>query len=283
MEKIVIVGVNGFTGNKLLDALISSHRIIGVGRENRLPSRENYRFVKFDEVKKEDIIGSYIIFCHNYTKNTYDETIFNESTATVSNILNVAFSSGGGPKGVIYFSSLAIYRGYIGGQISDSSPPIFDQSDWYARVKIKEEEIIKNFSKTCKLTFLILRSSAIIGDGFHSNLIFNIFNTLKNNSNLLIDNRHIEFNVLVGISSIIKIVNNFISGENNLNNKTFILSSSDSNSLEIIVYKIKKILNSKSEIIWGTSILRGPHYVVQENNDFREKYLRTINEILKEI
>jgi nucleoside-diphosphate-sugar epimerase len=287
MEKIVIVGIGGFTGEHLNQSLVNSYSIVGIGKKKEYKLKSGGIYRSIDDVTIEDVQdATYVIFCHSYKNTTYTEAISGKSISTVKKILDffdLKNKGSGKLNGIIYFSSLAIYRGYQGGSVDINSPPNFDQTDWYARTKIAEEIVITEFSMNQGVKHLILRASAIVGTNFHGNLISKIYLALKGNHNLIIYNKDIDFNVLVGIGSVVKIVKNFFLNDTLLMNKTFILSSSNSATLELIVDKLRKLLHSKSKIIWGESILRGPHLVVQNEDIFKVNYLQSIEEIIRDI
>lgn len=283
MNKILIVGIGGFTGTHLYKSLFKSFSIIGVGRKSFFRHKDVvYR--KIEDLSLVDTIKtSYIIFCHNYNDIDYSEETYKNSIATVNKVLDffkIDDKELNKLKGIVYFSSLAIYRGYEGGSININSEPRFDNADWYARTKLAEESVIKNFSLEQRVVYLILRTSAIVGPNFHSNLISKVYFALKKNADLHISNKDIEFNVLVGIRTIINIVKGFIAQDPILLNKTLILSSVDILTLEEIVDKIKRYLNSTSKVIWSVSKLRGPHLVFQSELAIQNSYLEHIDEII---
>jgi nucleoside-diphosphate-sugar epimerase len=286
MSKILIVGIGGFTGTHLYKSLFKSFSIIGVGRKSFFGDK-NVIYKKIDDLSLVDTINtSYVIFCHNCIDADYSKETYINSIATVNKVLK--FFKKDNKKlnkleGIVYFSSLAIYRGYEGGSININSEPRFENADWYARTKLAEESIIKNFSLEQGVAHLILRPSAIVGPNFHSNLISKVYFELKKNADLHISNKNIKFNVLVGIRTIINLVKGFIDQDPTLLNKTLILSSFDILTLEEIVDKIKRYLNSQSKVIWSVSKLRGPHLVLQSELVFKNSYLEHIDEIINGI
>jgi nucleoside-diphosphate-sugar epimerase len=284
LNNILIIGVNGFTGSHLAKSLGVDYSIDGIGTREYPIDGISFKYINISNLKKEDIENvTYIIFCHARSEVLYTQNIFHESISTANKILNLAMIDSKKLRGVVYFSSVAIYRGYKGGSVDEFSPPMFDSDDLYAQVKILEEKNIIEFSIAKNINYLILRPSAIVGHGFHGNLISKIYTALMSNQDLYLNNQSIQFNALVGVSSVINIVKNFILGDSILKNKIFILSTKDSLSLNLLVDKMKILSKSKSKIVWGTSILRGPHLFTYKNIEFKNKYLSTIDDSLYDL
>jgi len=282
LKRILIIGANGFVGSHLCCTLENSHSILRVVRSSNHTLNPGISLIKISEITTEDVKNiSYIIFCHSQRGVNYTQKNYEESISALRKILNLVSLKEKTLKGVIYISSFAIYRALSGGVVGNHTKPNFDNDDWYAKCKIEEEMEVLKFAKANGINYLVMRSPTIIGNGFHGNLISKVYNSLKHNLDIDLFNKDIKYNALVEVNSIINIITSFIAQDKILLNNTVLLSSTTIDTLENIVNSMKSILSSRSSINWGTSIMRGPSVVIQEDLIFSRRYLMPTNKILE--
>jgi len=276
--KIIVVGSNGFVGQHLISKLMLTFDVLCIGRSKNLGSSNYKTFAELGPSELNDT--SFIIFCYSQKKIIYEEIDYIYSKNVLETILSKIDPFLNKLKGVIYLSSFAVYRGYQGGVICEDTPIKYSRNDFYAHTKFMEEKIILDFAKKNSIDHLILRTPGIVGPGVHGNLYYKIVMALKNNKELILENKDIPFNVILDVETITEIVYDFIAGIFNNRNQLIILGPADVINFELIVERLKSKLRSSSSILWGLSELRGPSVVKITNPSMHGKYLKRIDEII---
>jgi len=186
-DRILVTGSNGFIGVKVVEILLeygfSNLRcfVRPSSRLNRLnevlarfPAGKNAELVAGDLVSDDDCKKaaegvSIIYHLAAGIEKSFAGAFMNSALAT-RNLMD-AFLEFGHPKRFVNVSSFAVYSNLSlkRGALLDETCALEDapqeRFDAYCFGKLKQEELVKEYGKRCKLPYVIIRPGAVFGPG----------------------------------------------------------------------------------------------------------------------
>tara|TARA_Y100000310_G_scaffold345466_1_gene465309 strand:- start:19605 stop:20483 length:879 start_codon:yes stop_codon:yes gene_type:complete len=177
--KILVIGVGGFTGSYLFNAIKEEHEVIGTSTHNK--DFMNLDLSQFDKAYKilEELNPDIICLPAGITNPDFIENHPIETgKVNVLGTKNISDFCKENKCKLIFFSSDAVFDGKNGPYSENDNPnPISE----YGRQKLEAENFIKKLDN-----FVIIRTSSIYGwDKRNLNFVSRIINELKNNNEFL--------------------------------------------------------------------------------------------------
>jgi nucleoside-diphosphate-sugar epimerase len=189
-ERILITGASGFIGGKVVEVLLEngfknlrcfvrpSSRLESLAKIlERFPSGANVQVVSGDLISREDCAraaeGVSIIYHLAVGVDKSFAGAFANSALTTRNLMD-AFLECGTPKRFVNVSSFAVYSNLRlkRGAVLDENSPLEDRPqerfDAYGFGKLKQEELVREYGRSHKLPFVILRPGTVFGPGKRS-------------------------------------------------------------------------------------------------------------------
>ena len=238
-KRILVTGASGFAGkclsNYLIKKKIKVTRIV-------FKNKSNIKDKKIDLTKVIKLKSNFDWIIHAAAHHKISDfkksakIKYKKNILMVKNLIN--FSKKKNINNFIYFSTIdANYSTY----------PI--KKNIYIKSKVFcEKMLLLALKKRIFKKVIILRLPAIVGKKSNDNFIKKTLKNLKKNKPIKVWNKNSNFNNLIHIDDLNKLIFNFISKKNK-KNKIFIdCLSSKSIQLSKIIFFLKKKLKSKSKI-----------------------------------
>ena len=248
---VALTGSNGFIGSQLKSYLenIKEINLILLHRKknNKIFADHNLSYQDFFDCKLNKKIDIFIHLASPNFDNEKDKILEKGIVDLTKRILNTL------PRyncsNFIYFSTCKVYgESSLNKKIYDENVEPSPESD-YSKAKLKAEDIIKDFSNSHKINFLIYRLPFVYGVGMKSNLSY-ILKAIDKSLPLIVPNDNLLLSKsFLYVKSINKVIRNNILNLSSINNEIINLSDKDPITLgEFIKYYRDKI-KSKS-FIW---------------------------------
>ena len=252
MNKVAIVGSNGFIGKFLVKNLQQNNQIISISRQfDELQNSQNIIPLTFDISSKWDFEEeiNIVIFCatqHFLSRKTPNP--YNFINSNITGLLNaLEFSKNNQANLFIYLSTMSIY-GKIQINTIDENTEI-NNPDIYGTSKYMGEKLVQMYSD--HFDTLILRLPGVIGSIWDKGMpwINTAILKLKNNQDLTYYNGSSLFNNIVDLENILKFIMFYINFKDKQTNQILNLSATEPLKIFELINYISKILNSKSKIV----------------------------------
>ena len=236
MTKILVTGSSGFIGEKVVKK-IKKTDLISDKKKSKKIDLKNYHDVM--KIKPADIV---IHLAGKTQKNLNSKDYFENNFISTLNILEYCITKK--IKKIIYVSS------YVYGKPKylpiDENHPVFPHNE-YAKSKFLAEELCKYYAQKFGLKVIILRPFNIYGKGLQNNyLIKNIFDSLKNNKKIIIENKNSKRDFLF-IDDFVEIILRI--KDYDCNFEIFNVGYGQSVSFTELIKKIEKITSQKISFV----------------------------------
>jgi nucleoside-diphosphate-sugar epimerase len=188
-EPILITGSNGFIGCKVVETLLERgfHNLKCFVRPSGKLDRLNQILAHYRDAQVEIVTGNLLSRedCRKAVRGVrliyhlaagFDKSFagaFMDSVLTTRNLLDAALDEGG-LKRFVNVSSFAVYstqkmkRGALLDESCEIENPPYRRGEAYAYGKIKQEQLVLEYSRKTGLGCVILRPGAVYGPGKHS-------------------------------------------------------------------------------------------------------------------
>lgn len=248
---VALTGSNGFIGSQLKSHLesIKEINLILLQREknNKMFANQNLSYKDFFDCKFNKKIDIFIHLASPNFDKEKDKILEKGIVDLTKKILNTL------PRydcsNFIYFSTCKVYgESSLDRKIFDENVKPSPKSD-YSKAKLKAEDIIKNFSTSHKINFLIYRLPFVYGIGMKSNLSY-ILKIIDKSLPLIVPNDNLLLSKsFLYVKSINKVIRNNILNLSSINNEIINLSDKDPITLGEFIKYYRDTIKSKS-FIW---------------------------------
>tara|TARA_X000000368_G_scaffold364129_1_gene309646 strand:- start:249 stop:1175 length:927 start_codon:yes stop_codon:yes gene_type:complete len=248
---VALSGSNGFIGSQLKSHLKSIKEInlilLQRKKNNEMIADQNLSYEDFFDCKLNKKIDIFIHLASPNFDNEKDDILEKGIVHLTKRILNTLPSYN--CSKFIYFSTCKVYgEPSLHKKIFDENFKPSPRSD-YSRAKLKAENIIKSFSISHKINFLIYRLSFVYGVGMKSNLSY-ILKVIDKSLPLIVPNDNLLLSKsFLYVESINKVIRNNILNLNSINNEIINLSDKDPISLGEFIKHYRDAIKSRS-FIW---------------------------------
>ena len=256
MNKIAVVGSNGYIGKFLVTNFQKNYKVISISRQfEHLQNNRNIKHLSHDISSKWDFEEeiNIVIFCatqHFYSRNTPNPNNFINSNIT--GLLNaLEYSKNNQTKLFIYLSTVSIY-GKVNIDTIDENT-VINNPDIYGASKYLGEKIVQMYSDY--FDTLVLRLPGVIGSIWKKGMpwINTAIFKLKNDQDLIYYNGSSLFNNIVDLDNIYKFITYYMNLKEKNSNQVLNLSAIEPIKIDILVNYIRALLNSKSNLIENDS------------------------------
>ncbi len=276
-KKVLITGVSGLVGRNLTPYLIKKgFRIVGCSKskfDHSVFGSEDFLYEKINLCSQKETAALFrkhnfdlIIHLAGLIKtgfSYYDgiTELFSNNVIATYNLLSNAININKAAK-FIYTSSMTVYGipEYLPVDEFHPTNPL----DFYSTTKLMSEKMIHFLSMNSKLNYFILRLPGIFSSTRRSGTLFNFVEDALSNRNITIKlNRKIPWDIIC-IDDVIEVISACIynkSAENVIIN----IDYGTKIEFRIIAEKIKKLTNSKSNIINDFPFNETPFYFDNKN------------------
>ena len=168
MDKILIVGANGFLGNYLINFLKNDHYVIGIYHKNTNNLHSNVKNIPISDIKKIERDFDYVFLLNASVitnKNISEKernNLFTNNVVTTSLICEHFKNSR-----IVYCSSVSVYA--KNNEIINEHSALGEQNE-YGIAKLWAEHIVKKCAR-----YAIVRCSSIYGEGMLEKTILPIY------------------------------------------------------------------------------------------------------------
>lgn len=189
--KILIIGASGLLGSKLYEKFSENYKVIGTYSTNKQDSLYYCDITKKDLIIFKEIKPDIVIHAAGITKldpcETNKELAYKINVEGTENVIQGCKLNN---SKLIYFSTDFIFDGKKGNyREEDSTNPL----SYYAKTKLKSEELIKNSG----LEYIIARVAVLYGAKQNNKLISCCIEKLKNQEYMLLVADHLRTPTLV--------------------------------------------------------------------------------------
>tara|TARA_Y100000590_G_scaffold172696_1_gene197533 strand:- start:211 stop:1074 length:864 start_codon:yes stop_codon:yes gene_type:complete len=254
MKKILVTGGGGFIGKEICSFFSNNNfKVLSIVRSN-FNKEKKYNIKKIDLTKKIKINFSpdIIIHCASEmpTKGETGRKMYNNNIKMMKELLLFAEQ-----KNVAYFfnmSSMSIYGNIKRSPVKVSSSSI--SPNLYGQSKIINEKLLDQYCYKKKILCISFRLPGVVGKKSHSNFISNSIKILKNHKELKVFNQHSQFNNILLVSDLSKLILKIIFN-NKIEKKHYRLNIASKNPIKMysLINFLKQKLMSKSRIKWVKS------------------------------
>ncbi|MCM1227065.1 MAG: NAD(P)-dependent oxidoreductase [Clostridium sp.] len=239
---IMVTGAGGFIGSNVFSYLTEKgYNVIGTVKHKKDKfDRDNY--IEWNMQNQLDLNIDIDVIIHTAGRtpkaDTKFEDYFEDNILATHNMIR--FAEQNNVKSIIYIGSAAEY-GKTVGMLNNNSP--HNDPDDYGLTKYIAEKMIKN----CSTQSVILILPTVIGKGCTDNWISRAADKLRKNQEVNVYNYESNFNNILHITDLCKFID-LIIGQNNLNNKIYLLGANEIIKVKDVVLNMKEILKSSSNI-----------------------------------
>jgi UDP-4-keto-D-QuiNAc 4-reductase len=247
---ILVSGASGFIGNMLIKELLNNgHNVYGLVRKNIDSfNKQNYKNILIEDISNNIELNKNISFDYYYhlaakthaKSNNYNE-YYKVNVLGLKNILN-SFNKLHIKK-IIMLSSIKVNgEGFLSNDNFYSKNSEEKPEDAYGNTKLEAENLLKKYSTTKKINYVILRPPLVYGAGVKGNL-----SSLMNYIDKGVPMPVINTANMRSLISVNNLVNALITvGFNNkIINKTYLVSDDNPIRVEDLYKIIAKIMNKK--------------------------------------
>ncbi len=242
--KILVTGTAGFIGKQIATRLgEAGHEILGTWRTH-IPEVD-FSIVKVDLSSEFDIDFEPDVIVHAagalpYRTNKYIEYV-KDNIDSMRNL--ITFAKKKMVRRFVNLSTIGVYGEFIDGRIDEESdiinPDAYGATKYIAENLIKEEKEIKSVS---------LRMPGIIGAGARGVWLSNIIEKMKKNEDILVYTPNFVTKNFVWIDDLTMFISKLVD-TSEWKYDTLILACKNGASIKDIVFEIKRLTGSSSNII----------------------------------
>ena len=247
---IMVAGASGQIGREIVQNLSKSNKIFAIYRKKKNffdLKNKNIKWIKFDLSKKIKlrINPKIIINCaatHEFSPQKKLKNYLDSNVISMANL--IAFAKEKKVKKIINLSTISVYGAIDVNLLHEDYIPI--NQNLLGRTKYISEYLLYNQP----INFINLRLPGILcsSKNYSRPWLKTIINKIKNNEKIKIYNEKNNFNSVIDVEEITKLILEVIKNNKIIRN-TFNLSASESIKLGSTIKKIKKYYNSSSQII----------------------------------
>ena len=247
---IMVAGASGQIGREIVQNLSKSNKIFAIYRKKKNffdLKNKNIKWIKFDLSKKIKlrINPKIIINCaatHEFSPQKNLKNYLDSNVISMANL--IAFAKEKKVKKIINLSTISVYGTIDVNLLHEDYIPI--NQNLLGRTKYISEYLLYNQP----INFINLRLPGILcsSKNYSRPWLKTIINKIKNNEKIKIYNEKNNFNSVIDVEEITKLILEVIKNNKIIRN-TFNLSASESIRLGSAIKKIKKYYNSSSQII----------------------------------
>tara|TARA_B100000780_G_scaffold91485_1_gene63328 strand:- start:132 stop:977 length:846 start_codon:yes stop_codon:yes gene_type:complete len=246
----MVAGASGQIGREIVQNLSKSNKIFAIYRKKKNffdLKNKNIKWIKFDLSKKIKlrINPKIIINCaatHEFSPQKNLKNYLDSNVISMANL--IAFAKEKKVKKIINLSTISVYGTIDVNLLHEDYIPI--NQNLLGRTKYISEYLLYNQP----INFINLRLPGILcsSKNYSRPWLKTIINKIKNNEKIKIYNEKNNFNSVIDVEEITKLILEVIKNNKIIRN-TFNLSASESIRLGSAIKKIKKYYNSSSQII----------------------------------
>ncbi len=227
IKKIVLFSPNGYVGSAIKEKIQEEGtlQLYEITRDSDLEQyKENYDVLIYSAAASHGSAEKYV----------------QDNVVTAVTMMN--FCKLHGIKRIIYLSSDSIY-GEINTDVVTESATMLNPGIYGVTKYLAERIIIES-----GIPYYILRMPGVVGKSWRQVFICNLMMAIKNNEHINLYNMDRAFNNILDIDDLTKFINRLCTYENTKNSEIFILGNIEKPYLKEVVYYIKKLYHSTSEI-----------------------------------
>jgi nucleoside-diphosphate-sugar epimerase len=280
--KLLITGVGGFLGNHLTSLFCQSgkHTIHAIYNKKKPENfKKSVKLIK-SNVSKLNISGHYnfVIHCASKTRvnNENNKNLYYDNVMSIKQILKkISFDK------FFFMSSNSVYGNITQTKINEYTR--LNANDFYARSKIKCEQILQRYSKKNQNKIFVFRLPAVVGVKSHSNFISNLMNSYKchNFDTIKINNKNDLFNNTIHAEEIYKFIKNLLFNKKTKRYNLFVLGSKSPIKLTKILSICDRFFNKKISHHYVVSKIHNKLVDFSKSLKYGFKPIKTSNTILK--
>ena len=269
--KVLITGATGFVGKNILAHLAKKNRIIAACYKLKKNYSKKVKYIKFNEKILDKLYNiDAVIQCAASTPPKYTQIKCYQNNQKIDDIV-FSFAKKKRIKKLIYLSSMSIYGTNKRKVVKESD---FSKNlDLYGLSKLKSEKKLLKISKKNIKSILILRLSAILGEGCHSTFLSNLMNRFSKKQSVIIHNKDDLFNGCLHINDLSRFIEKNLANFKNNYDIVNIASYKPVKLEQLINLYKKKYKNIK--VVY--SQVRTPTYIINVNKAVKKYKLRKIN------
>ena len=247
---IMVAGASGQIGRDIVQNLSKSNKIFATYRKKKNffdLKNKNVKWIKFDLSKKIKlrINPKIIINCtatHEFSPKKNLQDYLDSNIISMANL--IAFAKEKKVKKIINLSTISVYGTIKVNLLHEEYIPI--NQNLLGRTKYISEYLLYNQP----IDFINLRLPGILcsSKNYSRPWLKTIINKIKNNKKIIIYNEKNNFNSVIDVEEITKLISEVIKNNKIIRN-TFNLSGSGFIKLGSAIKKIKKYYNSSSQIL----------------------------------
>ena len=260
MKKILITGATGFIGNDISKRFLEEFKnckITIIGRKIKLWNNNIVKKnIKYFDLSKDNLkkLGNYdyIIHCaalleNKKFENSWDKYYQSNVTLVYQILKNINF------KKFIFLSSGSIFS-------SNNSFP--NPNNYYGLSKYISEKMLEIFSIKKKNKIIVVRLPVVIGMNSICNIVDKFAKDFVNNKTVKIYGHGKLKRNIIHIEEVVELITKLtFMKDNKYNFEVFDFGSSSSMNIIDIAFLIKKITNSKSNIVNIKNVRRANYNV----------------------
>lgn len=227
IKKIVLFSPNGYVGSAIKEKIQEEGtlQLYEITRDSDLEQyKENYDVLIYSAAASHGSAEKYV----------------QDNVVTAVTMMN--FCKLHGIKRIIYLSSDSIY-GEINTDVVTERATMLNPGIYGVTKYLAERIIIES-----GIPYYILRMPGVVGKSWRQVFICNLMMAIKNNEHINLYNMDRAFNNILDIDDLTKFINRLCTYENTKNSEIFILGNIEKPYLKEVVYYIKKLYHSTSEI-----------------------------------
>ena len=246
---IMVAGASGQIGRDIIQNLSKSNKIFATYRKKKSffdTKNKNIEWIKLDLSKKIKlkVNPKIIINCaatHEFSSKKNLQNYLDSNVISMANL--ITFAKLRKVKKIINLSTISVYGTINAKLLNEDYTPI--NQDLLGRTKYISEYLLYNQP----IDFINLRLPGVLcsSKNYSRPWLKTIINKIKNNEKIKIYNVKSNFNSVIDVEEITKLITKIIK-RNKIIRNTFNLSASGSVKLGPTIKKIKKHYNSSSEI-----------------------------------
>lgn len=227
IKKIVLFSPNGYVGSAIKEKIQEEGtlQLYEITRDSDLEQyKENYDVLIYSAAASHGSAEKYV----------------QDNVVTAVTMMN--FCKLHGIKRIIYLSSDSIY-GEINTDVVTESATMLNPGIYGVTKYLAERIIIES-----GIPYYILRMPGVVGKSWREVFICNLMMALKNNEHINLYNMDRAFNNILDIDDLTQFINRLCTYENINRSEVFLLGNIEKPHLKEVVYYIKKLYHSTSEI-----------------------------------
>ena len=269
--KVLITGATGFVGKNILAHLAKKNKIIAACYKLKKNYSKKVKYIKFNEKNLDKLYNiDAVIHCAASTPPKYTQIKCYQNNQKIDDIV-FSFAKKKHVKKLIYLSSMSIYGTNKRRVVKESD---FSKNlDLYGLSKLKSEKKLLKISKKNIKSIMILRLSAILGEGCHSTFLSNLMNRFSKKQSVIIHNKDDLFNSCLHINDLSRFIEQNLANFKNNYDIVNIASYKPVKLEQLINLYKKKYKNIK--VVY--SKVRTPTYIINVNKAVKKYKLRKIN------